>query len=292
MEELDKKTMEQLNQGCECLRSEIDIILRALHQVPLDKMEDEYVKTRIKKLNTLKNQFKDLGNFYLINWLVDELLNFLEIDKFAVSDLKTEELKLEIDLIGAKYPEYYEEICEKDDTNPYFNSNNFSLHFQFLMIFVFLTQRIFFKNSANFFFLDLKHNSELIYLGASENENTDIQYSTKTSQLMKSFLIEKEIFEYPKSIQAAYNPKPSHQEDLTQCINQNQDDDSLNKKLFTGNKTPKQKSGKKCLMIGVTSSKPKSKAVGRKIRNLGLENYVLNFIKQTIIETSKSHFSL
>jgi len=63
-EDLDKEIVDQLNQGCECLRSEIDIILRALHQVPLEKLEDEYVKNRIKKLNGLKNQFKDLGNFF------------------------------------------------------------------------------------------------------------------------------------------------------------------------------------------------------------------------------------
>ena len=68
----------------------------------------------------------------------------MEIDKYAVTDINTEELTLEIDLIGGKYPEYYEEICGKDDNHSYYNSNHFSLQFQFLMIFIifiFLTKR-------------------------------------------------------------------------------------------------------------------------------------------------------
>jgi len=62
---------------------------------------------------------------FFIKSVVDELLNFLGIDKYDYREAGGDEITLEIDLIGGKYPEYFEEMCEKESSCGYYDSKEF-----------------------------------------------------------------------------------------------------------------------------------------------------------------------
>jgi hypothetical protein len=61
MEESQPQSLEQLYESCKSLRSELDIILKALQEVRLEKIDDGLMNSRLRKLSDVHQQFKDLG---------------------------------------------------------------------------------------------------------------------------------------------------------------------------------------------------------------------------------------
>lgn len=150
-------------------------------------------------------------------------------------------------------------------------------------------------DDENFNFLDLEHNTELIVLQEPQTQDEQSQSPLNSSQI-KNLFSKNPISQYSKKLNLTAQKGPELSQAYMQKLNigSKEAKDKLTNSLFTGNKSPETKKIHKknpkntaeMMMIGV-SGRAKAKTVGRKIRNLALENYVLNFIKETILTTSK-----